>query len=296
MKSKHLAIIVAALALLLGACSKAAAGNPAQSGPATREAAPGVSAREEAPTQGEAQQVFKNTAMYVPYGDGQYILVDQDTGSIFTVTIPEAIYGIAGDKIAPDALQKGNIVEITGNGTMLYSYPGQYPGVTEIRVIREGTPADADAYQSIVDQIYTTPDPAEPSVLNAEYRTPLAAVAATVTRGGYEWEYTDEKGETVSTVACGAHVLQWREMNALALTEPTSVTLRFFPYAATAVNAVRWPVSLYGLESGDRVPEGESVAVTAADGAFVLKAEPGYVYSITGIFEQGNVKYAFLTK
>ena len=46
------------------------------------------------------------------------------------------------------------------------SYPGQYPGVTEIRVIKEGNPADADVYRDIVDGIYTKPDTTEPPYMS----------------------------------------------------------------------------------------------------------------------------------
>ena len=34
-----------------------------------------------------------------------------------------------------EALVAGNIVQVTGNGIMLESYPGQYPGITKVEVI-----------------------------------------------------------------------------------------------------------------------------------------------------------------
>lgn len=92
-------------------------------------------------------------AMYVPFEDSGYIMVDQDSGTVFTVTMPEEIYDQNGKKITETDLEKGNILYIYGDGIMLESYPGQYPGVTKIQVSKEGTPSDADSYQEIVEQL-----------------------------------------------------------------------------------------------------------------------------------------------
>lgn len=74
-------------------------------------------------------------AMYIPFEDSGYIMVDQDSGTVFTVTMPEEIYDQNGKKITEQDLEKGNILHIYGDGIMLESYPGQYPGVTKIQVI-----------------------------------------------------------------------------------------------------------------------------------------------------------------
>ena len=75
---------------------------------------------------------------------------------------------------------------------MMQSYPGQYPGVTKIKVMEQGTPADADRYQELIDTIYQEPDPAEPPSLDVNYRTDQAVVTAMTTRGGFHWEYKDK--------------------------------------------------------------------------------------------------------
>lgn len=55
----------------------------------------------------------------------------------------------------------GNIVQVTGNGIMLESYPGQYPGITKVEVIETGSPADAEQYADIVDTVFAAPDKAK---------------------------------------------------------------------------------------------------------------------------------------
>lgn len=126
------------------------------------------------------------TAMYVPYGEDSHIFVS-DQGGVFVTFNRDAtfkMYDINGKEIAFDQLARGNMVKIYGDGIMAESYPGQYPGVTKIRVIKEGSPSDADIYQDIVDKIYTEPNPAEPPSLNVEYTTDMMNTAAMITRGG----------------------------------------------------------------------------------------------------------------
>lgn len=131
-------------------------------------------------------------AMYIPFEDSGYIMVDQDSGTVFTVTMPEEIYDRDGKKITEKDLNKGNILHIYGDGIMLESYPGQYPGVTKIQVIKEGTPSDADSYQEIVGKLEVKKDPSEIPHLNIEYSTSMAVVSAVTMKGGYSWTYTAE--------------------------------------------------------------------------------------------------------
>lgn len=55
----------------------------------------------------EQEGQVENLAMYVPYGDeGGYLMVDQESGSVFTVTMPEEIYDIDGNKIGQEDLER----------------------------------------------------------------------------------------------------------------------------------------------------------------------------------------------
>lgn len=240
-----------------------------------------------------------STAMYVPMGnDGAYILVDQQTEMAFTVTMPQQLYGVSGERIEPQQLKKGNILEITGDGCMLESYPGQYPGVHSIRVLQQGKPEDADIYQQLVDSIWQEPDLSEPPELSAEYETPMAVVVARVARGGWEWSYTDENGQTQTMVSCGAHPLQWGELldeNPLHIDEGTDIRLLFYPIKPEQVQAVCWPASCRSSQEED-ISQGEAAVIEKEEGNFVLRqAEPGSVYQITASFSAGEVSYAFLT-
>lgn len=234
------------------------------------------------------------TAMYIPFGEGGYIFVSEQAG-VFTVTFPEKIYDINGNKITQEQLVKGNVVKIYGNGIMLESYPGQYPGVTKMEVIKQGDPSDADAYQNLVDEIYTEPDPAEPPTMNLGYTTDLASVTVMVNRGGYEWVYIDKDYLSNAVVADAAHVLQWKigeELADVKITEPLDITL-YFSQMPDEVEVVRYDSALLGTEN---IPEGERVVVEKKDGEFVLTGvTAGYVYDVTGIWENGRANYGFIT-
>lgn len=234
------------------------------------------------------------TAMYVPYGEGSHIFVS-DQGGVFVVFNRDAtfkVYGINGKEIAFDQLARGNMVKIYGDGIMAESYPGQYPGVTEIRVIKEGSPSDADSYQDIVDGIYTEPDPAEPPSLNVEYTTDMMSTAAMITRGGYTWNYTDADGKGRTTTADCSHVLQWDEdLNNLRLTEATDLTLNFSDMPEE-VEVVRYDIALLGTQEP---VQGERVEVVRKNGRYVIEsAEGNYVYAVTGIWGNGQVEFGFM--
>lgn len=233
------------------------------------------------------------TAMYIPLGEEGHIFVGEQAG-VFTVVFPEEIYDINGKKITQRQLVRGNMVRIYGNGIMLESYPGQYPGVTRIEVAEEGSPSDADVYQDLVDEIYTEPDPAEPPALNLEYNTDLASVTAVANLGGYEWTYVDKDGLSSAVIGDSTHVLQWKvgeELTDVRLTEPVNITLSFSK-KPKEVEVVRYDASFLNTEE---FPEGETISVGEKDGEFVIAdVEGGFVYEVTGIWENGRADYGFI--
>lgn len=235
------------------------------------------------------------TAMYVPFGEDSHIFVGEQAG-VFVATFPEEIYDVNGNRISKEQLVKGNMVEIYGNGIMLESYPGQYPGITKMKVVEEGNPSDADVYQEIVDEIYQEPDPAEPPILNVEYTTDLMNAVVIVNRGGYEWVYMDRDGLSNAVVADSVPVLDWKtgeELVDITVSEPLELTLHFSA-EPQEVEVIRYDASLLGKAQEE--PEGEKVTVEKRDGKPVLSGVTGgYVYDITGIWENGRANYGFIT-
>lgn len=246
----------------------------------------------------QSGEQVQNTAMYVPYGEDSYIMVDQENGGVYTVTMPEEIYDTKGKKITAAELEKGNILTVYGNGIMLESYPGQYPGVTKIEVEEEGDPSDADQYQELIDEIYQEPDPAEHPSLNMEYRTDLAVVSAGASEGGYQWTYEGADGQSHSVTADASHILEWDNLIDLTLDQSTELRLQFSEIPKR-IEVTRWPSEFYKKERQEEqnIPEGEKVSAEETKEGYVLKdAEPGYVYLVTGVWDHGRVEYGFLTK
>lgn len=103
-------------------------------------------------------------AMYVEVGShGDYLFVQQDEGNerVFTAEIPEdQLYERKDGKeklLSSDKLVTGDILKIYGDGIMLESEPGQYPGVTRmVRLIR-GEPEDAGKYQEMLEAFRPKP-------------------------------------------------------------------------------------------------------------------------------------------
>lgn len=249
---------------------------------------------------GEAKMdEFVSTAMVVTFGDGEVLFVDQETGTPYYPT------NLPSD--APE-LAAGNIVRVTGNGIMLESYPAQYPGITDVEVIEEGTPADAEKYDELVAQIWQPKDPSEPPLASLEYTTELAATSVMLGTYGYTWSY--EEGDSEQTVTVDAPhptQLEAAELSDARVDGPTEVTVSF-DVPCTAAGIVRWPEdeleaaaeaagSAQAVEIGS--VKGDAWTVDdreIVDGNVVFTVEPGWRYAVEAYFDAGEAIYVFTVR
>ena len=242
---------------------------------------------------------FVSTAMVVTFGDGEVLFVDQETGTPYYPT------NMPSD--APE-LAAGNIVRVTGNGIMLESYPAQYPGITDVEVIEEGTPADAEKYDELVTQIWQPKDPSEPPLASLEYTTELAATSVMLGSYGYTWSYEENGSEqTVTSDAPHPTQLEAAELSDARVDGPTEVTVTF-DVPCTAAGIVRWPEdeleaaaeaagSAQAVEIGS--VEGDAWTVDdrkIVDGNVVFTVEPGWRYVVEAYFDGGEAVYAFTVR
>ena len=241
----------------------------------------------------------KNTVMYVPYGKDaeHYVMIDQHNGSVFTVTMPENILDSKDRKITKDDLKKGNILIIYGDGIMLQTYPGQYPGVTKIKVKEEGKPSDADQYQDVVEQISSGIKSAARPYLSLEYQDGLGVVSAASTEGGFRWSYYDKNGDLQSSIADTAHILAWKEINNLNLSQASDITLNFSSQP-DSIEVICWTSDMRtDFSDTSDVPDGEKMKPESEENQYVLKdVKPGSIYQVTGHWGKDSyVNYGFLT-
>ena len=225
--------------------------------------------------EGSAMDEFVSTAMVVTFDDGEVLFVDQDTGTPYYPTLPEG---------APE-LTAGNIVRVTGNGIMLESYPAQYPGITRVEVVEEGSPADAEKYDELVAEIRQPKDPTEPPLASLEYTTELAVITLLPTACGYTWTYEqDGKEQTVAVDAPHPTQLEADELPDARVDGPTEVTVSF-DVEMTELVVSRWSEDALDVE-------GEPVE--AEDGTFIV--EPGYRYAFFATFDAGGATYVFTVR
>ena len=249
--------------------------------------------------EGAQMDEFVSTAMVVTFGDGEVLFVDQETGTPYYPT------NLPSD--TPE-LAAGNIVRVTGNGIMLESYPAQYPGITNVEVIEEGTPADAEKYDELVAQIWQPKDPSEPPLASLEYTTELAATSVMLGTYGYTWSYEENGSEqTVSADAPHPIQLEAAELSDARVDGPTEVTVSF-DVPCTAAGIVRWPEdeleaaaeaagSAQAVEIGS--VEGDAWTVDdrkIVDGSVVFTVEPGWRYAVEAYFDGGEAIYAFTVR
>lgn len=282
---------VLALACLMGA-SGCSAPAPATSGSGTASAARNIS---------EEDAMFESEALVIASDEAGLLFVDTETETPYTPgDLTQArIVDVNGEEISASDLVRGNLVRVVGNGIMLESYPAQYPGISEVEVLKTGSAADADPYNELVAQLRPTKDPAEPPYAALSYRTDDAVVTIALTLVTSTWPGTDEAG-----------VADERPASAVALA-PDALADARIPHAleatvvldtpATTVRAVRWRESdlahaaeaAGGYAALAEDQPGEEVAVSIADGTAPLTIEPGWRYALTAAFADGEVTYAF---
>lgn len=278
-----LTTVTAALALVL-----LATGCKAQ----TQEAPAADAGQDEAPAATEPADEFTSTAMVVTLSDGQVLFVDQETETPYYPTLPED---------APE-LTAGDVVRVTGNGIMLESYPGQYPGITKVEVVEEGAPEDAEKYADLVSQLDASRDPVDPPYATVEYRTADAIVSLFPLTCSSTWTF-ERDGETQTVTTDAPHPIQYEAegMPEATVDGPTEVTASF-DEPAVYVDVTRYleadiseaaaaTGSVHELSASDVI--GETIDAQLADGGVTLTVEPGYRYALEVSFEQGIAMYVF---
>lgn len=231
-------------------------------------------------------------AMYISDEEDNSLMVDQDTGNIFTVTMPDKILDKNGKEISKEELKNGNIVAIYGDGIMLESYPGQYPGVTKIKVLKEGKTSDADQYQELLDQIYPGKDPAELPYLNICYTTSYGEVseALPAAQGGYSWKYTGKGGTVQEIAGDSTQVTNWKDISDVNIEKMTDMEL-LFDTTPEKIIVTAFPAELIG--EADPVA-GAEVETEKAENKYILKdVRENMIYLIRGEWENGWVEYGF---
>ncbi len=250
------------------------------------------------------RQEFEGTAMVLRLGDDSLLFVDRDTETPFVPTaIDDAeIIGIDGATAAPEDLDPGNIVRITGNGIMLESYPGQYPGITRVEVIDEGTPEDAEAYDELVAQLWNEPDPSQPASASLDYTTDLAAVSLIPLTNGYTWSFKED-GRMRTVVADVPHPTQISrddipDARVNGSIEATLVLDR----PGHSVSVTRWSeddIAAAAEKAGSPSDidtgalSGEQVECGLVDSVATFTIEPGWRYRAKASFDEGTVSFVF---
>ena len=293
--------------LAAGALCTALVGAAGCTPAAAPEAKPAPS---EQPAGDASEDAVVNTALVVVLGDGSVLFVDTDSESPYYPTNLEdaEILDIDGNAISAEDLASGNVVRVTGNGIMLQSYPGQYPGISKVEVTSVGSPADAEKYAELADQLWDPRDPSQPPAATLEYRTELAAAAVMLDACSYTWSF-EQEGQTQTVTADAAHPTQL-EADGLPdarVDGPTEVTINF-DVPATAAGIVRWredELEVAAQKAGSAAAlELGSVAedIMAAserqivDGDVRLTVEPGWRYAIEAYFDGGEAVYVFTVR
>lgn len=232
-------------------------------------------------------ETMRAMAARLPGGGLLLVRLDGEPAPI-SAKLPEQILDENGSVIPPDALQSGDVLEITGDGLLAESWPAQYPGVTAARVLSRGSEADLAPYREALAGLLPEEARDEPPALTLRWE----GGSAQASMGNYHWQRDNDDGTTTAAIACGPHVLRWCPI--AQIESPGAVTLAFAQPVPGRVEAERWPDALYRTD--DPTVDGERVPVEkSAEGGFSIDADPGYIYLLKASWDGSSAEYGFLT-
>ena len=290
---KIAAMLVMVLAMGLWGCSGGAGGTGEQDGTAGQEESGSGQDTGEVKDDGDGaaeQEAIRAVYLKNDYGD---LFVDLQQESPFTGTIPQEILDEEGNPVTADQLNSGDVLDVYGNGIMLESYPGQYPGITKLVRVEKENQEYQEKYQEMLDQFCPAPDRSKPPQLSLSYRQTDAVVTAVSDQFGYQWEYTDENGETQAIAVDSIHVLQSEDLVQHTLEGDTQMTV-ISEYQPDQITVLRWETA-QREKSREEIPEGENVQVAEGEEGLTFTAQPGYIYQIIGTWPEGEAVYGFET-
>lgn len=189
----------------------------------------------------EVRGEYALKAVYLTDGEENQLFVDLTREYPFDGRIPEEeLYDEEGNKITPQQLNCGDVVNIWGNGVIAESYPAQYNGITKIQRVEQENQEYLDKYAHYMEELFAYPDLSQVPHLNLCYTQPNAIVTAIVMEhGAYTWTYENEQGEQVTETADAAHILHWENLTEIQTDKPLEVGMEF-SIKPEKVEVTRW--------------------------------------------------------
>lgn len=248
---------------------------------------------------GSAQDSVESTALVVYANGNDILLVDQTTNSPFFPTIPaQGIEGLDGQTISADDLQVGNVLALVGNGIMLESFPGQYPGITEMRILETGSPEAAEQYADLVASVFPPVDPTSEPVGSLAYTN--ASGQITLSLNPYRFRVFASADGTDSLTLDGAFYdengLVAPGINDARITGPTPATVTF-DRAFQSMEVARYPLASETTDTArvELTTPQEPVRFTSEQtGTADFTMEPGYVYTFAVTFAECEANFAVI--
>lgn len=236
--------------------------------------------------------------------NGTWLLADRENGTVFTTEVPSDLTDESGKKISAEILKAGDYVDVYGDGIMLESYPGQYPGVNKMVVTGKGTTDELKQYQDVIDMVFAEPDTSEVPSAGVVYSSSLGQTMSLMSGpANYTWtaplgDSETDSSEDNTVTACGLAVMQWEDLEKMAMDDGKTDFTVSCNLVPEKVTVRRWSVDQYPAGADDDYDaSAEGVTVEKNDeGEFVIKdVEPGYVYEVTINWEYGDAQYGFVT-
>lgn len=280
-------LFCALLGMALSGCTQATSGSAdSSSGQASRDLS-----SSDVSSAGDVTQ----RAMVAYVDDDRLLLVDTETEAPYFATEDiDDVYSIDDQEIDENDLVIGNIVEVVGNGIMLESYPGQYPGIHSLRVVEVGSPSDAAKYADLVNEVIVTSDAAQIPTGHLDYASSYGSTTVVLVPLQDAWDdsHHNDADDYFDANCYDEYGNLSEKVVDVRINGETEVTLGF-DQAPREVKIQRQKLSP-NHHPVERLGEAEE-ALHIENGVATFTIEPGYLYEIEAEFTKGEVDYAFYT-
>lgn len=233
------------------------------------------------------QTVTASFTVLLVSGENQLLLSrDGSAGNAAVANIADlSVTDSDGNAVPFHSIRPGQIFDLTWDGLILETYPGQIQHISSLALTGE----QPDSWVNPIDNdpffdSWKNPSPtAGLPTLQLETRTETTASCLNVPSGSSDWA-----GEEVLSVS-SPHPLAWSEDRLVFLNRKSGSATLLFSKEPEAVTVLRWDYEKRGVSTS--YPDGEEQPLNG--NVLALPKSGSFLYEVTANWEEGTVTYVF---
>lgn len=244
------------------------------------------------------QQLDESNAVVIHTENGDYLFVDTDSNTVYYPLLEDAVLvDEDGREVPLTDLTVGDTVIVAGDGAMTMSYPAQYPDISRVTIVSRGNTDVVDSYASVVSTLFPAVDPNSVPAGSLTYHNSSGQI--TLALSAYSYRGFTAGADSDVLQGSGSFVNESGIMPEgtpdANLTNPTGAIVEFDRPLESAV-LTKHPISVapeQRVHVDLNAPQENVTTTVVGNGQLSFTMDPGYAYSLSVTFAEGEASYAF---